>query len=444
MNRLLTPLALLAAIACAPYAGAAEPAPSSASASFVLSDGSARFEVHTFAPAAPAPAVPRPVEPATGESSLIESAPVGSPAPRVALRVATQTLPRVAAASEPFIPDVYPSQAQAARGLGELWAKRAVENGAEAPASIRIYCCDPALYASVVEGMRTRLAETRIEKAPPQQCPDGYSDGRPAPGEAWVRLDAAGDAAPPRADRTARAGRVAPVARPLRYADHRDNHRAHDGNSGGERGAAAVTLTLNSRGATDATASTRYSDVPWVANPGQWSGGGTRRYVVGRSDPLRPAMSEAEAAAAARRAAARELFPLVRARVPRNGPRGANDHWLAQRIEQELGRGRLVVDQFPQKFERPSFGGATWREAVLVDASHRAMDDLARSIINGRAAEKQSWLMTAASAAAVLLVTYTLYRLANGFTRGYFVWSLRTAAALVATAAVVLVRMIAG
>ena len=38
----------------------------------------------------------------------------------------------------------------------------------------------------------------------------------------------------------------------------------------------------------------------------------------------------------------------------------------------------------------------------------------------------------------MLLVTYALYRFANAFTRGYFTWSLRTAAAVVAAGAVTL------
>jgi len=159
---------------------------------------------------------------------------------------------------------------------------------------------------------------------------------------------------------------------------------------------------------------------------------------------MRPAMSEAEAAEAARRAAAGQLFGLVRSRVARHGRRSADDGWLYQRVESELASGRLVIEQFPQKFERPSFGGTTWREAVLIDASDPAVDSIASDLSRARAAETQSWLMSVASAGGVLLVTYALYRLANAFTRGYFVWSLRTAAAVVATAAVVVVLMVIG
>ena len=47
-------------------------------------------------------------------------------------------------------------------------------------------------------------------------------------------------------------------------------------------------------------------------------------------------------------------------------------------------------------------------------------------------AERQTRVGGIAGAGAVLLVVYALYRLANAFTRGYFTWSLRTAAALAA------------
>ena len=106
-------------------------------------------------------------------------------------------------------------------------------------------------------------------------------------------------------------------------------------------------------------------------------------------------------------------------------------------------RALLVVEQFPQKFERP-YGGTTWRGAALIDASEPAVAKLAEDVTQWRRVETKSWLMTVASAGGVLLVTYALYRLANAFTRGYFVWSLRTAAAVVATTAVVLLLMVVG
>jgi len=325
----------------------------------------------------------------------------------------------ISASMEPFIPDVYPHSADAARGLGELWAKRASETWSKPPVSLRIYCCDAALYATVAEGIRSRLPNLRIEKAPADQCPDGFNLGRPVEqGVVWALVSSDGSA--------------------VTIGDGGEEDKARRKTELGGK------FSLIAKGATDVAATTDWVEKEWVGNfaafiqrnPG-------RRWIVGRSDPLKPAMSEAEAARAARVSAAGDLFGLVRAWVPSHGRSGANDEWVARHLEQALVGGRLVSDQFPQKYERP-IAGTTWREAVLLDASDPAIQQLAGELAAARAAENQSWLMSVASAGGVLLVTYALYRLANAFTRGYFVWSLRTAAAVVATAAVVLLLMVIG
>jgi len=72
------------------------------------------------------------------------------------------------------------------------------------------------------------------------------------------------------------------------------------------------------------------------------------------------------------------------------------------------------------------------------------VNDISTQLFRQSRAERKSVFVSAASGAGVLLVTYSLYRLANAFTRGYFVWSLRTAAAVVASAAVLLLHMVVG
>jgi hypothetical protein len=152
---------------------------------------------------------------------------------------------------------------------------------------------------------------------------------------------------------------------------------------------------------------------------------------------MRPAMKEDEAARAARQAAAGQLFDLVRPRLAR-----VDDEWIRRHLEGQLAGGQYVVDQFPQKFERRF--GSTWQSAVLVDASPQNVNDISSQLFRQSRAERKSVFVSAASGAGVLLVTYSLYRLANAFTRGYFVWSLRTAAAVVASAAVLLLHMVVG
>ena len=81
---------------------------------------------------------------------------------------------------------------------------------------------------------------------------------------------------------------------------------------------------------------------------------------------------------------------------------------------------------------------------MLLDLSPQNLNLLTGQLFQEYRAQRQSWIMSTASALGVLLVVYMLYRLANAFTRGYFVWSLRTAAAVVATAGVVLLLIVSG
>ena len=350
---------------------------------------------------------------ATFSVSAGAPAPAATPAPARAPRPSVARDVSLPAAGEPFTPDVYPSRAEAARGLGEVWARLAAGAGDDAPQRVRVYCCDPADYAAIADGMRKRLPDARIEKAPPDNCPEGFHDGSPEEGETWVLVDSRTDA-----------------------------HIVGAGS--GARGQVGTAITLTARGAADATASADYVQVPWLENFNAFARNSPgRRFVVARSDPMRPAMTQAEAAEAARRAAAGQVFGLVRQRVPRHGRLGADDGWLYRRVEQALAGGRMVVEEFPQKFER-HYGGTTWRSAVLVDASEPSVSRLAGELAATRGVETRSLFMRVASGGGVLLVTYLLYRLANAFTRGYFVWSLRTTAAVVATTAVVLLLMVVG
>ena len=312
--------------------------------------------------------------------------------------------------SDVFEPDVYPSNADAARGLGQVWAARADASWERPPARVRVYCCDPATYAAVREGIRSRLPDVPVHKAPADQCPDGFHGGEPAEGEVWCAV-------------TAEAHDRVVAMWPGGTAVHKTD--------------AGGTLSLLAKGRTDVAATSRYVDKPWLSNPAGFGRRG-QRWVVGRTDPFKPAMSEAEATRAARRAATDEVVTLVRGRL---GRAGRDEGWVRRRVEARLVAGRFEADRFPQRFDRGF--GATWREAVLFDASDPNLSTLANELRAEHRAERRGFVMSFASAAGVLLVVYALYRLANAFTRGYFVWSLRTAAAVAATVVVVLILMIA-
>ena len=388
MTRLLSILTLLAAPAAVAVAGAgaaaASPAPSAA-------------------PTVPAMPPPPSLSIKTDDVSVELRVPEVVARRILPAGIAATVVSAPAAGSEQFVPDVYASQVEAARGLGELWVRRAAEKWDE-PDRVKVYCCDPRVYAAVAEGIRSRLGDATVEKARAEECPDGFHDGKPGDDEAWVLVDV-----------TATEKRVGPTG-PF---------------AGGD-------VVISSRGASDATVSARYVEKPWLASPPVLNVSG-RRYVVGRSDPYKPAMSEAEAARAARRAAVDEVVAMVR---PRVGQAGADERWLRRSVEEKLAAGQFEVDRFPQRYDRRV--GSIWREAVLLDVSPQNLSMLAGQLSREYRAERQNWLTSTASALGVLLVVYALYRLANAFTRGYFVWSLRTAAVVIATGGLVLLLMVIG
>ena len=291
--------------------------------------------------------------------------------------------------TRPFIPDVYASRADAARALGERWAAAAVRPGERQPARVRVMSDDPSLFVAVREGLRARFDKLRVEPCDGTLC----REQKAAAGEAWLYVTLpAGD-----------------------------------------------TLAARSSGAWDAAVSTAYVDKPWVSNFASFLAKGGGNWLVAHSDFERPAASPDEAAEQARSAAADRVAQLVVARLSRPGHYDPAS--VRRVVEQRLLAGQIVTDRFPQKFERPY--GSLYRESLLIDASDDQLDPLAGDIRASLDAERQSRLGGLASAAAVLLVTYALYRFANAFTRGYFTWSLRTAAAVVAAGAVVLIVAVA-
>ena len=288
------------------------------------------------------------------------------------------------APTDPFIPDVYPSRAAAARAAATQWATVNPRRWDQPPQRLRVMCDDASLFAPVRQAIGTRRPDLPVEPCDGTLC---ASKASPA-GEAWVYV-----------------------------------------------GSGPGSVSVRSTGWSDAVASAQFVDKPWVThytdfvtrNPGRW--------LVTHSDPARPAGSAAEAADSARRAAADSVVALVKARMP--DPDRYDADRLKWIVEARLHGDRLVHDRFPQKFERPY--GTLYREAVLLNVADAAIDPLASDVRRALEADRQSRLGGLAGAGAVLLVTYALYRFANAFTRGYFTWSLRTAAAVVAAGAVTLI-----
>lgn len=300
---------------------------------------------------------------------------------------------------DPFIPDVHPSRPDAARAVAEQWARQVAQRQRQ-PAKVRVMCPDE-LSVPMLEGLRRKLGKVPVSECDGALC---TSDRVPAD-EAWLYVDVASNS----------------------------RHRAN-----GAEGAAG-TITIRAKGASGDSAMTRFVEKPWLTDFADFTAHTPGRWVVVRSDPDRPAGSAAEAAREVRVAAVDEVLPLVVARMGHEAR--VNRGEIRRLLESQLEGDRLVHDRFPQKYERPY--GSLYREAVLIDASDSQLDRLAQEMRWSMEARRESRAKGFVSAIAVLLVTYALYRFANAFTRGYFTWSLRTAAAVVAAGAVMLVVAVA-
>jgi hypothetical protein len=316
---------------------------------------------------------------------------------------------------DPFVPDVHPSREDAARALGTKWATLAAGRWERKPDRVRIMCPDEAVFFPLQESIRARLRDVPVERCDGTLC---QSENAP-PGEAWLYAEVT-EAKPDRTTRRVNGSRSS------------DRNNNTTGGPGG-------SVSVRSTGASDAAAITKFVDKPWVADFARFGAQNRGRWVVARSDPDRPATSPLDAMKSARSAAAREVLPLVLSRLPRAG---RYDHGAVLRsIENRLLGDRLVADRFPQKYERPY--GSLYRESVLLDASDARLDPLAREIRGSLESQREARVNAFAAAGAILLVTYALYRLANAFTKGYFTWSLRTAAAVVAAGAVTVIVALA-
>jgi len=90
----------------------------------------------------------------------------------------------------------------------------------------------------------------------------------------------------------------------------------------------------------------------------------------------------------------------------------------------------LVLDRFVQSFEGSA--GKIWRQALLIDASRDKLTQLARRKADMIRAKKMGWARTFSSIASLLVLITVVYVFLNAATKGYYVWSLRIAGAVLA------------
>ena len=188
------------------------------------------------------------------------------------------------------------------------------------------------------------------------------------------------------------------------------------------------------------TAQTRPSSAPSKPWLDDWmsfvNSDSNHRWI--RGDSARTALSAEEAVANACTDAANELLPLVRSQMSANAAGRASirvaDSFVLQKTTELLVNGTAVQDRFVQRFDRSY--GQIWQASVLIDASPRKIEAVARSVADQARADYQEKLAsqkrqalqqtaTWGSLAAFLAVIVVLYWFLNAATKGYFTWRLR-------------------
>jgi len=208
--------------------------------------------------------------------------------------------------------------------------------------------------------------------------------------------------------------------------------------------------------------SARFVHTPWAADFARFAAQAGQAYVL--ADTPSPATSAAEAQQAALADAAQQLSRLLYQPVhealrrhPAARRRGAlimtvpPSDMLADMALQRLRGGAAIRDSFSQTFDRPY--GKLHRRRLLVDASPRALDDLARPIAQelwadtavaaeAESAQQRTMWGLAVSIAALLGLTVLVYALLNAATKGYYRFVLRLVAVGIVAAGVVAVVLL--
>jgi hypothetical protein len=169
----------------------------------------------------------------------------------------------------------------------------------------------------------------------------------------------------------------------------------------------------------------RFDEKPWAEDLSAFAAADpARHWIVGRS--ARPCATSGEAERAAHADAARQLATLVQQAHVADGRFPGQP--IGERAEAAISRGRFVADRLTRRFHRDY--GDVWYDAVLVDASPGNLQALADEASGITRARRASFIARAASGAAMVAVIFVIYVVVNTFTKGYFVWRLRAATAL--------------
>jgi hypothetical protein len=294
-----------------------------------------------------------------------------------------------------FRADVYPSARSALRSLGERVADSLGATKGFDAARARILVAGD-IDNAVADAIKRQFPNVELISSTPTT--------RPATGEVLVRVQ------------------LNDVRRP----------GAIWGSTDLESGTLAATLVAP--GLKPVSPTVQFVDKTWADD---WASfvnrDAAKKWILAESP--RPCISEQEADEQARKAAAVELWPVVKEQLRVNAIGKTkiivSPEFVVSEIEASLQRGTGVADSFAQRLEFPN-AGRVWKKSLLIDSSKKTIDTIVYNVDKLAKAQRAQKVGTWGGTAALVAVIVLLYFFVNAVTKGYFVWRLRAFALLVA------------
>lgn len=305
--------------------------------------------------------------------------------------------------ADEFDADIYPSKLAAVRALGKRMAGpiRQVAQDPNGPSRIVLFRQDDE------HELVTALAQALTKTLP--AAPSSVEAGRRniTSGEVGVELHLVITGMPP-----------APWAQP-------------PGSEMAGSGRIEVTAFAGGR---QVTINESFIEKPWVEDFASFANARPdRQVIVARSN--RTCTDENEARRQAMQDACNQLSRIAGQRwtpVPGRPPLTVSS--------EDLWDGNFILDQFVQSFDGSA--GRIWRSTMLIDASADNLGWLNDRKNAEMQVERVTWARMIASALGVLVVILVTYFFLNMATKGYYIWSLRIAALVLAIVGVVFIFLL--
>ena len=319
----------------------------------------------------------------------------------------------------PFEPDVYASKESAVRGVARMLArqyKAMITSQDEVPRTLRISHADNLTG----DGGDKASQVKRLKVTAARAVEDVFRPDAP-------HLDAALTAAP--------TSKPAGPDTPWQIVLHLSATREPQPADGSEETGIIEGQIVGRLG--QYTRQVEYVSKPWRDDFDRWRNSlESTSWVLGESEDFCPSRQESvdqamrNAVSHVREPVSQQLLQSAK-RQPDWLRRQADLYrWLDDEAYRRLKAGDFQTDVFTQEFKRPY--GSVWRSAILVHVPPEKAMSMLEAYRILTEAQRVSWLRTAMSGAGLLALIVMVYLFLNMATRGYYVWSVRLATAVLA------------